>query len=147
MRQGTVLDPLLFLIYINDLPDNISSNIRLFADDCAIYRPITDISGTITLQHDLLKLDEWCRKWLMVLNTNKTALVSFHRRQNSPTANYNINGSVVPPLSSIKYLGVNISKNVNWSFHVSKIVNNANRSLGYFLRNLHLAPPSVKLVA
>lgn len=145
--QGTVLGPLLFLIYINDLPDNISSNIRLFADDCVIYRPITNVSDTITLQQDLLKLDEWCRKWLMVLNTNKTALISFHRRQNLPTTNYNINGSIVSSLSSIKYLGVNISQNLNWSFHVSKIVNNANRALGYLRRNLHLAPPSVKLLA
>lgn len=83
----------------------------------------------------------------MVLNTNKTALISFHRRQNLPTTNYNINGSIVSSLSSIKYLGVNISQNLNWSFHVSKIVNNANRALGYLRRNLHLAPPSVKLLA
>lgn len=69
--QGTVLGPLLFLIYINDLPTEISSNIRLFADDCVVYRRITNTSDMHLLQDDLKRIELWCNKWLMSLNTKK----------------------------------------------------------------------------
>ena len=63
--QGTVLGPLMFLIYINDIADNISSetHIRLFADDCVLYRPIQSSSDTDTLQMDLNSLTDWVTKW------------------------------------------------------------------------------------
>ena len=57
--QGSVLGPLLFLAYVNDICRNIESNIRLFADDCIIYRKINDSSDTDKLQKDLNKLGEW----------------------------------------------------------------------------------------
>lgn len=68
----------------------------------------------------------------MVSNANKIALVSYDRRQNLPTAAYTINEFIIFPFSSIfKYLGVKISQNLNRSSHVRKIVNNANKALGY----------------
>lgn len=145
--QGTVLGPLLFLLYINDLPVDISSCIRLFADDCVIYRPIVDLSDNTALHQDLRKIDEWCKKWLMVINVNKTFLMSFHRRQSYSTYNYSLNGSVISSVSSTKYLGVHISRDISWSSHINRITNDANRTLGYLRRNLNLAPPSVKLLA
>ena len=51
--QGTVLGPLLFLAFINDLPHHVQSQIRLFADDCLLYRPICDVSDSVALQRDL----------------------------------------------------------------------------------------------
>lgn len=70
--QGTVLGPLLFSIYINDLPTNIQSNIRLFADDCVLYRPIYNSNDNIILQRDLNIIINWCDTWLMSLNVTKT---------------------------------------------------------------------------
>lgn len=69
--QGTVLGPLLFLIYINDLPIGCSSKIRLFADDCVIYRPITNDADSRALQSDLNVIETWCNNWLMSLNVKK----------------------------------------------------------------------------
>ena len=57
--QGTVLWSLLFLLHINDLPQNASSTVRLFADDCLIYRPITNQQDSIALQQDLCSLENW----------------------------------------------------------------------------------------
>ena len=57
--QGTVLGPTLFLIYINDIAENINSNIRLFADDCVVYRQIDSPKDHVILQDDLNKLVDW----------------------------------------------------------------------------------------
>lgn len=86
--QWSVLGPLLFLIYINDLACNISSSIRLFADDCVIYREIVTSDDVSTLQHDLFTLTEWCEKWLMKINVEKTKHVQFSSTTRSETYNY-----------------------------------------------------------
>ena len=57
--QGTVLGSLLFFLYINDLPNNLTSNVRLFADDCLLYQPIKSDNDIFLLQNDLIKLEEW----------------------------------------------------------------------------------------
>ena len=65
--QGSVLGPLLFLIFINDLTEGISSNIRLFADDVALFAKVTDPNVTYqTLTNDLAKISEWASKWKLV---------------------------------------------------------------------------------
>lgn len=80
--QGSVLGPLLFLIFINDLPATISSNIRLFADDCVLYNKVTNVHDSIQLQDDLVKINKWCEQWLMPLNKSKCKLICFTRKKN-----------------------------------------------------------------
>ena len=63
--QGTVLGPLLFLVFINDVPDCVQSKIRLFADDCILYRRIKNQNDCTILQDDLNSLAEWEKKWGM----------------------------------------------------------------------------------
>jgi hypothetical protein len=75
--QGSVLGPLLFLAYINDIWRNIESNIRLFADDCIIYRKITDSRDIEKLQKDLNSLGEWAVENEMKINPDKSKAVSF----------------------------------------------------------------------
>ena len=61
--QGSVLGPLLFLLYINDLPENIQSQVRLFADDTAVYLTVTNMQDSQVLQSDLESLQHWERTW------------------------------------------------------------------------------------
>ena len=61
--QGTVLGPLMFLVYINDINENITSSVRLFADDCVTYKSITTLEDAKQLQEDLCKIYEWTNKW------------------------------------------------------------------------------------
>ena len=75
--QGTVLGPTLFLIYINDIADNITSNIRLFADDCVLYRTINSTADNLALQQDLDKLELWSNTWQMDFNVKKCAIMQF----------------------------------------------------------------------
>ena len=69
--QGTVLGPLLFLAYINDLPHNLNSEVRLFADDCVIYRQIQNDLDHTLLQDDLITLEKWQNDWQMSFNVKK----------------------------------------------------------------------------
>ena len=69
--QGTVLGPLMFLIYINDIDENISSTVRLFADDCVVYRVNNSEQDSINLQRDLNTITNWTKIWQMQLNINK----------------------------------------------------------------------------
>ena len=71
--QGSILDPLLFLVYVNDLPQCISdeSTLAMFADDTKCYRPVRDLSDCRELQNNLNNLANWCTVWQMNLNQSK----------------------------------------------------------------------------
>ena len=64
--QGTVMGPLLFLVFINDLPESVNSSVKLFADDCLLYCPIRSTSDSTKLQDDLDKLEKWENDWKMI---------------------------------------------------------------------------------
>jgi F0F1-type ATP synthase membrane subunit a len=74
--QGTVLGPIMFLCHINDLPDCVNLSVRLFADDCLLYRTIKKEEDHLTLQADLEHLEEWANKWGMRFN-GKFVLTKF----------------------------------------------------------------------
>lgn len=145
--QGSVLGPLLFLIYINDLPNVVNSSIKLFADDCVIYREISNSSDTMMLQTDLDSISAWCASWHMRLNTKKCKVMRISRNTHcSYVFNYHLDGSMLENVTSYKYLGVHITANLSWEKHIEYISNNANRMLGYLRRNFYMAPSSLKLL-
>ena len=72
--QGTVLGPLLFLIFINDMPESITSSVKLFADDCLVYRTIHSINDAIQLQEDLDQLELCVNSWQMTLDPHKCSI-------------------------------------------------------------------------
>ena len=134
--QGTVLGPLLFLLHINDLPLTVTSKVRLFADDCLLYRSIKTLQDQIELQKDLASLEKWAQDWGMRFNATKCYLMSIHRAKNPLTYHYNLDNHVLEQVSDNPYLGVQISDNLKWSTHINKIVNKANSTLGFIRRNL-----------
>lgn len=145
MPQGSVLGPLLFLIYINDLPSALTSQVHLFADDCVIYREITCTDDTNALQSDLNYISDWCNTWRMELNINKCKILRVHR--NSTTLPfYHLNNIPLDSVNSYKYLGVHITSNLTWSLHIEYIIGKANSTLGYLRHNFSNAPSSLKLL-
>ena len=136
--QGTVLGPLLFLTFINDLPSGISSKIRLFADDCLMYRSITNMHDSDKLQEDLNILHEWSNKWQMEFNTAKchTMRISLRRSITNPYYQYQLGGKLLSEVSDHPYLGVMLSNNMSWQKHIANITARANRMLGLINRNL-----------
>lgn len=81
--QGTVLGPFIFLCHINDLPNCVDSKVRLFADDCLLYREIHSFNDHISLQEDLRKLEEWAKQWGMRFNTSKCFILSTKTKSSS----------------------------------------------------------------
>ena len=77
--QGSALGPILFLLYINDLPDNIQSNVRLFADDTAVYLTVQGQEDPDILQDDLNVLQEWKKAWDMEFNPSKCQVLHISR--------------------------------------------------------------------
>ena len=134
--QGTVLGPLLFLLFINDLPDNLKCRVRLFADDCIVYNIIDSEQNSRDLQNDLEVLAQWERRWGMAFHPEKCSILSICNSNSPYLFRYKLKGHVLERTSSSKYLGVNIFSNLNWGGHIDKIVNKANEVLGFLRRNL-----------
>ena len=80
--QGTVLGPLLFLININDIENNIDSQLRLFADDCLLYQVIKSASDCVNLQNDISQLCDWESLWQMTFNSSKCFVMHMSHKKN-----------------------------------------------------------------
>ena len=112
--QGTVLGPLLFLAYINDLLGKVKLTARLFADDCLLYRTIKTEDDAKQLQNDLNNLQHWESDWLMHFNPDKCEVIRITTKRNQRITPYYIHGKELAITSKAKYLGVNISNNLSW---------------------------------
>ena len=111
--QGTVLGPLLFLCHIlNDLPSTVSSQVRLFADDCLLYREINDQNDHRTLQEDLKKLEEWAETWGMRFNARKCYILSIQ----SKSSFFNqLSNTILQQVPNNPYLGLLLSEDLKWT--------------------------------
>ena len=145
--QGTVLGPLLFLVYINDLPQNISSEVRLVADDCAMYREIHNNFDQDQLQDDLDKLAQWQDEWQMQFNIKKCFVMRITHIRKPKLYEYKLGSHTLEETSCHAYLGVDITNNLNWNKHISRIPSSANRSLGFIKRNLYSCTKPIKETA
>lgn len=142
--QGTVLGPLLFLLYINDLPSVVTSQVRLFADDCLMYRPIRSMEDQLALQRDLDSLGRWGDTWGMRFNTKKCNIMSLSRGRSPFSHFYTLCGDILSSVQEAKYLGVNLTEELSWSPHVQAISSRANSTLGFLRRNLRRCPAKLK---
>jgi hypothetical protein len=145
--QGTVLGPLLFLLFINDIGNNIASDIRLFADDCVLYRKIDSQSDCDILQHDLDTLTDWADKWQMRFNTKKCHIMHMTKRRKPINNAYNMAGTPLAVVKSHPYLGVDIQCDLRWDDHVNSVVNKASKILGMLRRNVSCCTRSTKATA
>lgn len=142
--QGTVLGPLLFLVYINDLPDHATSTSRLFADDCILYRRVRCAADAEALQADLDNFQTWESDWLMEFHPSKCQILRVTNKRNPVRATYRIHGHVLEEVSSAKYLGVNLDSKLTWNHHVHSTALKANGARAFLQRNLRKAPKHVK---
>ena len=102
--QGSILGPILFLIYINDLQDGIFSQVRLFADDTALYLTIEGKDDGAALQQNLDRLSVWDSMWDMEFNLSKYQVVQVTGSRRPMNTIYMLHGQVLEAVTSAKYL-------------------------------------------
>ena len=133
--QGSILGPILFLVYINDLPDYATfSNLLMYADDSQCIMKTGTTSTCVSLQSDLTSLCAWSSTWNMSFNHLK----SVHMRFGSSATNftYLLNNCPVPLKSSHSDVGILLTSSLSWSPHISNILLKAYRSLGLVRRTV-----------
>ena len=110
VHQGSVLGPVLFLIFINDLPDNIKSSVCLFADDCVLYTNIHSLQDWLILQEDLTSLGQWETDWQMKFNVAKchSMRVTRHQHHKQILFDYSLHNQNLENVQSAKYLGTRV---------------------------------------
>jgi hypothetical protein len=107
--QGSVLGPLLFLLYVDDLPSLVSNELKMFADDTKLWTKISNLLSSNTLQADLAKLEVWARDWLLKFNEDKCVVI--HVGHSIPTE-YFLNGTRLKSVTEERDLGVLISNDL-----------------------------------
>ena len=135
--QGTVLGPLMFILYINDISAGTNCSIRLFADDCLLYRVVDSTRDAALLQWDLKIMCRWADAWEMDFNPSKCYKLSITKRRCPLSYPYTINGVMLEHVSSNPYLGVELDATLSWKQQTKKTLTKSNRTLNLLRRNLH----------
>ena len=123
--QGSVLGPLLFLIYINDLPGGITSIMNMFADDGKLLKKIVSLNSCKELQEDLNKLQEWSEKWLMKFNTSKCKVIHMGKSKFRPIFEYTLNGKTLEASDKERDMGVTITFDLSPDQNIATICKSA----------------------
>ena len=142
--QGSVLGPILFLMYINDIADGVQSQLRLFADDCIIYRTINSPEDHKILQQDLNQLSMWAKTWQMEFNVSKCNILRVSHLHTTSNFAYTLYDTKLKSVKEHKYLGIWINEKLSWRTHILYTCNKANRTLGFLQRNLRGCPTYLK---
>ena len=138
--QGSVLGPILFVLYINDLPDvvDVDSNIYMFADDTKLYREMSDVKDEAILQNDINKMEEWSNEWLMSFHPEKCKVLKMGRPISDLSDMFNpyaFSGHHLEVVENEKDIGVIIDCDLSFDKHIAEKVNKATRIVNIIRRS------------
>ena len=120
--QRSILGPLFFIIFVNDLPSSLLfSSIFLFADDAKSIMPVSSISDCHLLQSDLARIVKWSATWKLLLNEDKCSITHFTSNQFPLTYYYSINGKFLPSKPTQRDIGVTVLSDYQWKYHFQTI--------------------------
>ena len=150
--QGSILGPTPFLLYINDLPDDVICNIAIYADDTTLYSKCGQTSDlwqqlelASELESDLRDTVDWGREWLVDFYAGKTQLVSFDRSKNTGAIDVKMDGSVLEEKSSFKMLGLTFSSKLDRGYYIVFIAKTASKRSGALIQSMNFLSPEVAL--
>ena len=142
--QGSILGPLLFLLYIiNDLPDVLSPNTlcAIFADDTKIYRHVQSHQDHLILQRDITNLHKWSKSWGLTFNKDKCTVISLKRQSNPIKFMYGMDNRTLTGASTVNDLGVTITPTLKWHQHINSLTSKANQRIWLTIRTLGFHAP------
>ena len=146
--QGSILGPLLYIIFMNSiskLPLSPGAKLVLYADDILLYKPVNCEMDSHHLQNDVDTILQWISSHGLSPNQSKTKLLIITRSRQPMPVHLEVAGHQILPSPTVKYLGVILSSNLTWSDHINTTCKAAKRQIGLVYRQLHLAPPEVRL--
>ena len=136
--QGSVLGPLLFLIYINDVASiklSVNTKLSLYADDMLLYKVITSSEDYAELQEDINLIHNWSVNNLMTFNASKCKCMYISRKRERRCPSVSLDNATMEYVTHYKYLGVVISSDMTWTSHIQHICNKTKRIIGMLYRN------------
>ena len=150
--QGSILGPTLFLLYINDLSDDVICGIAVYADDTTLYSKCDRASDlwqqlelASELESDLRDTVNWGKKWLVDFNGGKTQLVSLDQSNNNGSIDVKMGGSILAENSSFKMIGLTFSSKLDWGSYIISIAKTASKKIGALIRSMKFLSPEVAL--
>ena len=148
--QGSVLGPLLFLVYIDKVTNSVShSNITMYADDIALWKIIRNPRDYTMLQDDIITICNWVADNHLVLNLTKCCYIVFSRKRlpTMPTTDLSVGDThSLTRAHHHKYLGVTLTSDLSWSLHITNICKKTRKQTGLLYRNFYrFADPSIML--
>jgi len=132
--QGSVLGPILFLIYINDIDVDLISKIFKFADDSKLLNSVNNLQGIEDIRRDLRNLEVWAENWQMEFNTDKCSVI--HLGKNNPKSIYSLCNKEIKSSTKERDLGVIVDSTMKFSEHCNAVARSANATLGMIKRNV-----------
>ncbi len=131
--EGSILGPLAFVLYINDLPNIVNASMFLFADDTKIFDKITSVNDQVSLQHDIDNMAKWAETWLLKYHPLKckTMRIGDDTIENY---NYTLNNHILERTDIEKDLGVLIDRKLSFDDHIQAKINTANKIMGLIRR-------------
>ena len=109
-------------LFINDLPKHIQSKVRLFADDCIVYREINSKADCEIIQEDFHALERWESTWAMEFHPAKCSVIRVATFRDLLMLSYKLKGHQLQAKTTSKYLGVDLSNSLDWKPHIDRIV-------------------------
>ena len=148
--QGSILGPLFFILYINDLNNVTNLDSILFADDTNLFISHKDPDFLIsTLNCELIKLSKWFRANRLSLNLTKTNFMEFTPRQKKSSSTFNvvIDEKTIAQVNETVFLGVVLDDNLTWKSHISSVAVKISKSIGIIFRSsFYLSTPSLRML-
>ena len=150
--EGSILGPKLFLLYINDLPDDVICHIAIYADDTTLYSKcdqVSLISGSnlnwLLNLNLIYKTLDWGKMWLVDLNAGKTQLVLFDQSNNTVSMDVKMDGSLLEEKSSFKKLGLTFSSKLDEGSYIISIAKTVSKKIGALIHSMKFLSPEVAL--